>query len=297
MSEKSRSAKICDRILKTVILPKGKNMTDVIMRIRSIKGHKKYNLPLFWKLQENIEGIDAHDMQLFYMNVESQSNSLIIYLHGGAYVSEILPVHWLMLDKITKMVDATFIIPDYPLAPYADYKDCYEKLTVFYKKVLQYYPERKIILMGDSAGGGLAAGFAMHLKELNLPVPEKLILLSPWIDLVMDNPEIDDYIKNDPLLKKDELRVDAQYWANGTDLRDYRISPTYGDVSALTDVTLFAGTHEFFYPDIVKFKNKLDVAGIPNRIYVGQELDHVYPAFPIPEADEALSIISEIINN
>ena len=154
MSEKSRSAKICDRILKTVILPKGKNMTDVIMRIRSIKGQKKYNLPLFWKLQENIEGIDAHDMQLFYMNVESQSNSLIIYLHGGAYVSEILPVHWLMLDKITKMVDATFIIPDYPLAPYADYKDCYEKLTVFYKKVLQYYPERKIILMGDSAGGG-----------------------------------------------------------------------------------------------------------------------------------------------
>ena len=297
MSEKSRSAKICDRILKTVILPKGKNMTDVIMRIRSIKGQKKYNLPLFWKLQENIEGIDAHDMQLFYMNVESQSNSLIIYLHGGAYVSEILPVHWLMLDKITKMVDATFIIPDYPLAPYADYKDCYEKLTVFYKKVLQYYPDRKIILMGDSAGGGLAAGFAMHLKELNLPVPEKLILLSPWIDLVMDNPEIDDYIKNDPLLKKDELRVDAQYWANGTDLRDYRISPTYGDVSALTDVTLFAGTHEFFYPDIVKFKNKLDAAGIPNRIYVGQELDHVYPAFPIPEADEAISIISEIINN
>ena len=244
-----------------------------------------------------IDEIVSSDMQLFYMNVESESDKLIIYLHGGAYVEEMLPFHWLMLDKITSSVDASFIIPDYPLAPYSDFRDCYEKMESFYRKVLTYYPDHKIIMMGDSAGGGLALGFSMYLNSLGLKTPDKLILMSPWVDLVMDNPEIGKYIKNDPMLKYDDLAVEASYWANGEDLKDYRLSPIYGDLKGLKDVTLFCGTHEFFYPDIVKMSEKMKEKGIKTELHVGQGLNHVYPAFPIPEADEAVRVMCEIIEN
>ena len=80
-------------------------------------------------------------------------------------------------------------------------------------------------MMGDSAGGGLSLALSMYFAQKDLPVPEKLILLSPWVDLNMDNPEIEKYIKKDPMLKLDELKIDARYWANGTDLNDYRLSP------------------------------------------------------------------------
>ena len=66
-------------------------------------------------------------------------------------------------------------------------------------------------------------------------------------------------------------------------------------MEGLKDVTLFTGTHEFFYPDIVKFSKILEDKGIRTRLYVGEGLNHVYPAFPIPEADKAIETMCEII--
>ena len=150
--------------------------------------------------------------------------------------------------------------------------------------------------MGDSAGAGMALGLNMYFHKLGLRTADKLILMSPWVDLVMDNPDIKNYLKLDPTLKYDELLVDAAYWANGDDLRDYRLSPIYGDMEGLKDVTLFTGTHEFFYPDIVKLSKILEKKGIRTHLYVGEGLNHVYPAFPIPEADKAIQTICDIIN-
>ncbi|MBQ1567018.1 MAG: alpha/beta hydrolase [Erysipelotrichaceae bacterium] len=293
---RSRNAIICEKLAKRIILPKGKTMSEVMLRYKRARKKQKYNLPLLMKMSDNVEGIVSHDMKLFYMNVESASDTLVIYLHGGGYVDEMLVFHWLMLDKITSKAKSTFIIPEYPLAPYYDFKDCYEKMSEFYKKVLEYYRDKKIILMGDSAGGGLCVGLSMYFSKLGLRQPDKLILLSPWIDLVMDNPEINNYIKDDPMLKYNDLKVDAEFWANGTSLRDYRLSPIYGDVTCLKDVTIFVGTHEFFYPDIIKFAEKLKENGIRNKLYVGEGLNHVYPVFPIPEADEAIKKITRIID-
>ncbi len=296
MKKRSTRARVLEKVASRVIIPKGKTMTEVILNYRRYRGRKhQYNLPLFVKIRENVEPVFSHDLQLFYMNVESSDNKLIIYLHGGAYVGDILPFHWIMLDKLTRKIDTTFIIPDYPLAPYSDFNECYEKLTEFYQKCLQYYQKRKIILMGDSAGGGLAMGLALYWHSIGLPVPEKLILLSPWVDLNMDNPEIEKYIPVDPQLKRDELAIDASFWANGTNLTDYRLSPIYGDLSVLKDVTLFTGTHEIFYPDIVKTHRLLLEKGVKSELIVGNELNHVYPAFPIPEADEAIEHIADII--
>ena len=270
-------------------------MTEVIMEYRKLKGQKKYNLPLFVKAQQNVEQIFSADMQIWYMNVESNSNSIIIYLHGGAYVEEILAFHWLMLDKITSLVDSTFIIPDYPLAPYSSYEECYDKMTVLYEKVLKYYQDKQIILMGDSAGGGLALGLCQYWNTLKLRQPDKLILMSPWVDLTMSNPDMDSFKPFDPTLKKDELLIDAMYWAKGTPLNDYRLSPIYGDMSVYKEVHMFTGTHEIFFPDINKMHQQLLSCGIKSELIIGEGLNHVYPAFPIPESNEAINHISEII--
>ena len=294
---KSKNAIFYEKLARKVLLPKGRTMSEVIMNYKRARKKQKYNLPLLLKISDKVDDIVSRDMHLYYMNVESETDSLVIYLHGGGYVDEMLPFHWLMLDKITSLIDAKFIIPDYPLAPYSDFIICYEKMTQFYRKVLEYYPDKKIILMGDSAGGGLAIGLSMYYAKKGLPVPDKLILLSPWVDLIMDNEEIKDYLDNDPILKYDDLKVNAEYWANGHDLKDYRLSPLYGDVSVLKDVTLFTGTYEFFYPDIIRFARRLEENGVRNRVFVGEKLYHVYPAFPIPEANDAIRIIAQVIED
>ncbi len=189
------------------------------------------------------------------------------------------------------------MVTDYPLAPIHSYQDSYKLLTKLYLELLDYYPNKKIIFMGDSAGGGLALGLAEYFKSIKLPQPYSLILLSPWIDLKMDNPEIENYVDLDPMLKRDSLSIDANYWANGTPLEDYRLSPINGDITGLPHIALFVGTHEILYPDIIKFYNILQANNISSELHIGEGLNHVYPAYPIPEGEEAIQQIIKIIKN
>ena len=95
--------------------------------------------------------------------------------------------------------------------------------------------------MGDSAGGGLALAFCEYLAVNDLPQPENLILMSPWIDISMSGDY--DEVEFDPIGGVDALREMGKAWAGDLDLKDYRVSPMFGDVSKLQKTTIFVGTH------------------------------------------------------
>ena len=102
----------------------------------------------------------------------------------------------------------------------------------------------------------------------------------------MDSGEIAEYQARDPFLCADSLRVVAKHWAGDLDVSDWRISPINGDLKGIHNVTVFVGTSEVFYPDIVRFFNMLEKNG-SNELIVGEDMNHVYPLFPIPEAVSA----------
>ena len=79
-------------------------------------------------------------------------------------------------------------------------------------------------------------------------------------------------------------------------MSDYRLSPTFGTLEGLQNVTIFVGTREILYPDILAFYEKLKEKNIKTELFVGEGLNHVYPLFPIPEADSAISNIVQIMN-
>ena len=149
--------------------------------------------------------------------------------------------------------------------------------------------------MGDSAGGGLSAAFCEYLASNGFEQPEHLILISPWVDVSMSG-DYDDYIDCDPALGIEGPRELGKSWAGDLDPKDYRISPLFGDVSQLPQTTIFVGTHEVIYPDIIKFYDKLKSIDIDAKLFVGEEMTHVYPIYPlVPESKEALKQIVEII--
>lgn len=85
-------------------------------------------------------------------------------------------------------------------------------------------------------------------------------------------------------------------WAGDLDPKDYKVSPLFGEVDKLPKTTLFTGTHEIIYPDIVEFYNKLKDNGVDAELNVGEEMTHVYPVYPlVPESKEAFQHIVEII--
>ena len=237
------------------------------------------------------------DRQVWHLNSVNASNSTIFYIHGGSYVHEFVDIQWEMADKIAQEADAEVIIPDYGLAPFYTYKNSYELLTKLYTDYIAKNPDKNVYIMGDSAGGGLALGLVQEFVQNNITLPKGLILLSPWVDLTMSNPDIKKYVKKDPLLHVDTLLADAKSWAGDADLSDWKVSPLYGDMRGLPQVLLFSGTRELLYPDAGLLANKLKEASVETTFVVGENLNHVYPAFPIPEATKAISKIVEFVRS
>ena len=156
------------------------------------------------------------------------------------------------------------------------------------------YPDKKFILMGESAGGGLSLALTEYFKEEGIRQPDELVLICPWVDTSMDNEEIKEYESVDPFLSAPSLRICAKRWAGDLDVHDWRISPIFGEVSGIRNVTLFTGTREILYPDAIRFFHLLD-ADPSNELIVGEQINHVYPLFPIKEVKPAVDKIIQVV--
>lgn len=234
---------------------------------------------------------DRERGKVFYLNEGSEAQRTVFYLHGGAYWNDFSPFHWRYMKKLIAATDARIVAPAYRLAPYGTLLDAYALLVPLYAQYRQAHPKQKIILMGDSAGGGLALSLTEHFKALGLPGPEELVLLSPWVDVHMENPELEKYAPLDPWLTL-SLRVPGLCFGDGVD--DYRLNPLYGDLTGIKNVLLVTGTRELLYPDTLRLYEKLKQEP-SNELLVGPGLLHVYPLFPMREADEATARVIERI--
>ncbi len=183
-----------------------------------------------------------------------ESNTIILFLHGGAYYANITKMHWGFIEQILINTNATFIVPDYPLAPESTCIDTYLFLDEVYASLIANHPLKKIVFMGDSAGGGLALGFAMQVRDESIKRPEKIILLSPWLDVSMGNPEITKYDKFDKILSLNGLKIAGKNYAGDLEVTDFRVSPIYGDFSNLGEISIFIGTNDMLIADCRKCK-------------------------------------------
>lgn len=264
---------------------------DEHMQERSLEEDELYKIPKML-YRTKVESRDLFDCQMIVFNEDEDAEYLVIYLHGGIYVNEMRRPHISFCDRLAKKISGTVFAPVYPLAPNHTYDETYEIVENLYRHLLTM--DKPIVIMGDSAGGGLSAAFAEYLADNDLPQPKNLILISPWLDVSMSGDYGD--VEFDPMLGIDGLREMGETWAGDLDPKDYRVSPLFGEGSELAKTTLFVGTHEIFYPDVVNFYNRLKDEGVDVELNVGEGMTHVYAIYPlVPESKEAFNHIVETI--
>ena len=236
-------------------------------------------------IKVDVQEKDVDGMQVFVWNEKRDTNQkVILFLHGGAYILQPSMMHFTLVHKIAKAIDAKVVFPIYPKAPKHQYRETYGKLEQLYRGLLEENTNpNSIIIMGDSAGGGLSLGFAIYLKELSLPQPKELVLFSPWVDIATDNPEIASYEPFDPILKQSGIHEVAKFWA-GEDLKQPLVSPLFGDLSGLGRISIYIGMHDILYPDNRLLHEKLLKEGIDHRYIEREKMNHVYVGLPIKEA-------------
>lgn len=236
-------------------------------------------------------------LPIVIFNHHRHTQHQILYIFGGAFFAAPTKEHWKFLDKLAALTKLTIVVPIYSGVPNGTYVKAYQQLLRTYQMMYQQLPSSKIYVMGDSAGAGLATGLCEELTEKGLPQPGKIVLLSPWVDLDLQNPQVAKYENKDMALSVNGLRFVAQQWAGNTEYSDYHLSPINGDVSQFRNVLIFIGTRELMYPDTMLFSRKLRKAGIPVQTVIGREMFHVYPIYTTPESEQALLKIKNFLYN
>ncbi|MFE1165958.1 alpha/beta hydrolase [Nocardiopsis sp. NPDC058789] len=210
----------------------------------------------------------------------------VLYLHGGTYVSEIAAWHWVL---VSRMADAgcRVEVPIYGLAPDHTYREAFPFVTAVYRELLEDASPSRTLIAGDSAGGGLALALTQTLAGEELPPPARLVLISPWTDLTMSNPEIAEVEDADPWLAPVGLLEAAGEWAGGDDLAEPRLSPLYGPVAGLPPMDLYIGTRDLLLPDTRRLHERVTEAGGVAELFVEEGAFHIHPLVPVPEGGDA----------
>ena len=259
----------------------------------TVKNAKPFRVPPYC-YRSKVEKLQAGGVTLLTFHRKKEKK--IIYLHGGAYCEPPLLPHFMLVDKLVAKTDYGVWFPVYPKAPAHTFEETYVFLEKLYRRFLKDTAPENIVLMGDSAGGGLALSFCEYLKEINLPQPQRMILLSPWLDVSMDTPFLPEVDQVDPNLQYDFLVTAGKNWAGDTDVHDYRVSPIYGDFTELAPMTVYYGTHENLIVDARRFKAKCDAAGAALDYREAEGMNHDYVLYPIPEAAKAQRDIIDLLN-
>lgn len=236
------------------------------------------------KVPKEIEAVcDIETKQFMGRNIfivtpknKEKTEIKILYFHGGSYVAEASEQHWKFIEQVVNDTGATVILPDYPLTPKYTYKDVFKMMVPLYKEIIEKVDTNNLIIMGDSAGGGLGLALEERIGEENLKMPAKTILISPWLDVRLTNPEIDVVQKNDKELNKETLKLAGIAYAGEDGINSYLVNPIEGDLSKLKNITILTGTYDILNPDVQVLKEKAEKVGVQIEVKEYEQAGHIW---------------------
>ncbi|MBR3527847.1 MAG: alpha/beta hydrolase [Bacteroidales bacterium] len=231
-------------------------------------------------------------MQVFEADAEDDSKPVLLYIHGGAYCHNFTKQHWQAMAKWADETGCGIVAPNYPLLPLHTATEAHPLMMRLYESLLERCDARRIVISGDSAGGGFSLALTQEIRDAELPVPAHLVLLAPWVDMMGGDASLQKY---DNWLMVDTLPRFGRDWAEGLDIQDPKVSPLYGDMHGLPPTDFYAGTWDVLYTDVVKTYEKMEAEGVDVHLHVGEKMPHVYPILPCPEGEIARKEIAVIL--
>lgn len=233
-----------------------------------------------------VRSTQQNGMQVLTVNEkpDDPDQPVLLYFHGGGFLYPPGRLQLRMIGVLAARTGAVAVLPLYPRLPEHTGETALAALSDFYADSPYFSPQRRVCFVGDSAGGGLALSFAMRLRDEGRPLPARMLLLSPWLDLSASSPEIPRLAKKDPVLAHWGLRRLGSLWAGGPDrVTDPRFSPLFGDLAGLPEIAVFTGTHEILYPEARALCEKLAAVGGRFTLFTYAGMNHVFTCYITPE--------------
>lgn len=251
---------------------------------------------LLWKVRVRKSQLAGVPIEVHTPARYRAGDATLLYLHGGGYVTCSPASHRHVIAALADLTGARVIAPAYRLAPEHPFPAALNDVQDVYRALLSELGSDRLLLAGDSAGGGLALSLALSLRDLAVPPPLAIALISPWVDLSLSHAELEPHAQFD-YLRPRMLAETAQLYAGQQPLNHPLISPIYGDLSGLPPVLTVTGALEIFHDQNVRFVARARQHGVSIRHVVEPSMLHAFPAFSalVPQGRAALHTLAAFL--
>ena len=273
----------------------------VLLRMFSIM--KKTRSVIIEKLQIGTIPAEKHTLK----NLKVPDPMIMLHLHGGGYFSGSAEMYRAFVSNLCKKLQVHAYSISYRLVPEHPYPAALDDAFTAYKWLLEEksIPAERIIILGDSAGGGLALALLHRIGKKSLAQPKCAISISPWTDLTLSN---DSYVanrENDAFFNFANLEEGARLYIGKDSAENPEISPIFADFSSFPPIFLQVGSTEMLLNDSTVIAEKMKKQGVSVKVDVWDGLFHDFPIFsrmPIigkltPEFKQAIKNMKLFIDN
>jgi len=218
----------------------------------------------------------------------ADGDGVILYLHGGAYVIGSARTGANLAVPLARRTGVRAISLDYRLAPENPFPAAVDDALAAYRELIG--TGQRVVLAGDSAGGGLALATLLAARRAGVPMPAGAVLFSPWTDLTLSGASMDGRSDADPLFTRANMAESAAFYLGDADPRDELASPVLADLTGLPPLLIQVGTAEVLLDDSLRLVTRAAECEVDVSLDVLAGAPHVYQYFAamVPEADEAL---------
>lgn len=223
----------------------------------------------------------------------AESQCALLYCHGGGFQLGSVALYRKLAGHLAEASGVPALLFEYRLAPEHPYPAQFADIsTVHHWIVEQGVPPEKTIVIGDSAGGNLATGHVIRLRDRGDALPAGIVAFSPWFDLTLASPSVVELRHLDLAVSRSGLRAMREMYLSGGDEPDAAaVSPLFADLTGLPPMMLATGEHEILLDDTRRFAYRAVDAGVAVEVGVFPGMPHVFPlaAGRMREADDVIA--------
>ena len=259
------------------------------------------NAPRF-PLAEDVryEAVDAGGVPAEWITTPGAVEERIIYyLHGGGYVMCSINTHREMISRLSRAAGARVLAIDYRLAPENKFPAAVADATAAYRWLLSAGVDpAKVVIAGDSAGGGLTVATMLALRDAGEPLPAAGVCISPWVDLACTGESmIKAQNEGEGMIQREGILQMAKTYVGEADLKTPLASPIYADLRGLPPLLIQVGTAEELLDDSTRLAEAAKSAGVDVVLEPWEDMIHVWHTFAamLPEGQEAIERIGEFV--
>ncbi|WP_170322422.1 alpha/beta hydrolase [Acrocarpospora macrocephala] len=234
---------------------------------------------------------------------DAVSDAIILYLHGGGYISGSSTGHRRLFAHVAKESGVRAFGIDYRLAPEHLFPAQLEDARAAYDHlVAQGYAPNRIVVVGDSAGGSLATALGLHLADDGQPMPAAIVAMSPYYDVLGEGETFVTNVDNDVVAPPAAAMAPsaAVYLGDAERARtDHYVNPLLSDPSGLPPMLITCGGYECLLSGVENFAELARSKGVSVELDVVPEMQHVFQFLvgTAPEATESVARIGEFVRS